>query len=101
MKQTYKAIVENCLQESFNTRDSDPELYSLALKKLNIDANKITGNNLIFLVNSKVVPSYVTIVRLRQRLQQLKPELRGATYDERNTYRKQNALKDLGYGKSN
>lgn len=85
-KKVYE-IVLKLLTNIEALRDNDERLVSnvilLFLKSQKIEPQKITGFDLLKLYSENTIPTVDYITRIRRKIQNLNPELRGETYDER------------------
>lgn len=76
-----KNEVKDLLETKPKTRDSDTYLVSLVWTRyLNADLKKMDAIDLLVLFSNNKLPSYESITRVRRKLQETNPELRGKNY---------------------
>lgn len=82
-----KELVIGCLTKIPKCRESDTYLVSLIwhnhLKTNDKLTHQITGFDLLTMLKEDKLPNYASIIRMRRKLQQLQPELRGPNYEVR------------------
>lgn len=83
MMRDYKSIVEWVLKKHEDARDSDFRLYGWICSHLCPEIMDMTFKEVLWRHSQLGMPSYETIRRTRQKLQEEKPELRGKKYKER------------------
>ena len=102
-----KEIVRQLLIDKPHLRDSDNKLIAtywyMELKQKNIDPNKINGLEFMQMFANSKLTNIKTIERMRRKLQEESPELRGKVYNERKGVIQDKWREDLGYtnGKDN
>jgi len=83
-------------------RDSDPKLIStywwMELKDKKINVNEITGFEFMQMFANSKLTNIKTIERMRRKLQEEHPELRGEVYNARKGKIQDQWKKELGYG---
>ena len=79
----YKTIVEWVLKKHEDARDSDFRLYGWICSHLCPEVMDMTFKDVLWRHSQLGMPSYETIRRTRQKLQEEKPELRGKNYKAR------------------
>ena len=96
-----KDIVKNLLIQKPHLRDSDPKLIATywfnELKKKNIDPSEINGLEFMKMFADSKLTNIKTIERMRRKLQEESPELRGKLYKVRKETIQDQWKKDLGY----
>lgn len=96
-----KDIVKNLLIQKPHLRDSDPKLIATywfnELKKKNIDPSEINGLDFMKMFADSKLTNIKTIERMRRKLQEESPELRGKLYKVRKETIQDQWKKDLGY----
>ena len=96
-----KDIVKNLLIQRPHLRDSDPKLIATywfnELKKKNINPSEINGLEFMKLFADSKLTNIKTIERMRRKLQEESPELRGKLYKIRKETIQDQWKKDLGY----
>ena len=99
-----KEVVKQLLIDKPHLRDSDPKLIStywwLELKRKDIDPNKMTGFDFMKMFADGKLTNIKTIERMRRKLQEECPELRGKLYVARKGTIQDQWRKDLGYENS-
>lgn len=93
----YIQTVKDLLIEKEALRDNDQNLYIQVLAKYSFDVRSRSSLDLITKVKDKSLPSLDSITRLRRRVQQQNPLLRGKEYEKRHGVKQDKALSDLGY----
>tara|TARA_R110002012_G_scaffold135161_1_gene288829 strand:+ start:563 stop:874 length:312 start_codon:yes stop_codon:yes gene_type:complete len=96
-----KDIVKNLLIQRPHLRDSDTKLIATywfnELKKKNINPSEINGLEFMKLFADSKLTNIKTIERMRRKLQEESPELRGKLYKVRKETIQDQWKKDLGY----
>tara|TARA_R100001530_G_scaffold133380_1_gene106695 strand:- start:1719 stop:2027 length:309 start_codon:yes stop_codon:yes gene_type:complete len=96
-----KEIVRNLLENKPHLRDSDPKLIStywwMELKDKKINVNEITGFEFMQMFADSKLTNIKTIERMRRKLQEECPELRGKVYNARKGKIQDQWKKELGY----
>ena len=96
-----KDIVKNLLVQKSHLRDSDPKLIATywfnELKKKNIDPSEINGLEFMKMFADSKLTNIKTIERMRRKLQEESPDLRGKLYKVRKETIQDQWKKDLGY----
>ena len=96
-----KEVVKQLLIDKPHLRDSDPKLIAtywfMELKRKKIDPTKINGLEFMHLFANGKLTNIKTIERMRRKLQEERPELRGKIYIERKGTIQDQWRKDLGY----
>ena len=96
-----KDVVKQLLIGTPHLRDSDPKLIATywfnELKEKQIDPNKINGLEFMQMFANSKLTNIKTIERMRRKLQEECPELRGKLYIERKGTIQDQWCKDLGY----
>ena len=96
-----KDIVKNLLIQKPHLQDSDPKLIATywfnELKKKNIDPSEINGLEFMKMFADSKLTNIKTIERMRRKLQEECPELRGKLYKVRKETIQDQWKKDLGY----
>ena len=99
-----KEIVKKLLIEKSHLKDSDNKLIATfwfnELKNKNINPSKITGLDFMKLFAESKLTNIKTIERMRRKLQEECPELRGKLYKVRKENLQDKWKKDLGYEKN-
>jgi hypothetical protein len=87
MIKEFEPVVENILSRSGEefqiAKESDAYLYGFFLREQGHDLTSITTNTLLKLIHDGHFPSFETIARVRRRVQQRRPDLRGKNYLKR------------------
>ena len=96
-----KDIVKTLLIQKPHLRDSDPKLIATywfnELKKKHIDPAEINGLEFMKMFADSKLTNIKTIERMRRKLQEEHPELRGKLYKVRKETIQDQWKKDLGY----
>lgn len=92
---TYKQRIADLLQRSDIAKDDDQHLFTLVLSGLDFDVIKRPAIDLISLTRDNRLPSLDTVSRLRRRVQEENPSLRGKLWDERHGVKIEKALSDI------
>jgi len=96
-----KEEVRTLLENTPHLRDSDPKLIATywlkELKRKNINPNDMTGFEFMKLFADSKLTNIKTIERMRRKLQEECPELRGKIYVDRKGKIQDQWKKDLGY----
>ena len=96
-----KDIIEKILIEKPHLRDSDNLLIAAywwrELRQKNIDPNKINGLEFMQMFAHNKLTNIKTIERMRRKLQEENPDLRGKVYNARKGVIQDKWKKDLGY----
>jgi len=96
-----KDIVKNLLVQKPHLRDSDSRLIATywynELKKKQISPYKITGYEFMQLFANSKLTNIKTIERMRRKLQEENPELRGKIYNDRKGVIQDQWKRELGY----
>ena len=96
-----KDIVKALLIQKSHLRDSDPKLIATywfnELKKKNIDPAEINGLEFMKMFADSKLTNIKTIERMRRKLQEEHPELRGKIYKVRKEAIQDQWKQDLGY----
>ena len=96
-----KEVVKQLLIDKPHLRDSDNKLIATywfnELKEKQIDPNKINGLEFMQMFANSKLTNIKTIERMRRKLQEECPELRGKLYIERKGNIQDQWRKDLGY----
>ena len=96
-----KDIVKALLLQKPHLRDSDLKLIATywfnELKKKNIDPTEINGLEFMKMFADSKLTNIKTIERMRRKLQEECPELRGRAYELRKGKIQDQWKKDLGY----
>ena len=96
-----KEVVKQLLIDKPHLRDSDPKLIATywfnELKVKKIDPNKINGLEFMQMFANGKLTNIKTIERMRRKLQEECPELRGKIYVARKGTIQDQWRKDLGY----
>ena len=96
-----KEVVKQLLIDKPHLRDSDNKLIATywfnELKEKQIDANKINGLEFMQMFANSKLTNIKTIERMRRKLQEESPELRGKLYVARKGTFQDKWRKDLGY----
>ena len=96
-----KDIVKALLIQKPHLRDSDPKLIATywfnELKKKNIDPSEINGLEFMKMFADSKLTNIKTIERMRRKLQEESPDLRGKLYVARKETIQDQWKKDLGY----
>ncbi len=87
--------IEDILMYQKHTRDCDYYLYNQILKLY--DAQNITALELLKAMKNKTIPSFESVSRARRQLQQMRPDLRGVNWMNRQTTAQDKRKKELGY----
>tara|TARA_R110001583_G_scaffold77037_1_gene210144 strand:- start:293 stop:607 length:315 start_codon:yes stop_codon:yes gene_type:complete len=99
-----KEIVKKLLIEKPHLKDSDNKLIATywfnELKKKNINPSEINGLDFMKLFAESKLTNIKTIERMRRKLQEEHPELRGKLYKVRKETLQNQWKKDLGYEKN-
>ena len=97
-----KEVVKQLLIDTPHLRDSDPKLIATywfnELKAKQIDPNNINGLEFMQMFANGKLTNIKTIERMRRKLQEEHPELRGKIYVARKGTIQDQWRKDLGYG---
>jgi hypothetical protein len=101
MKDKTKDIVKELLINKPHLRDSDPKLIATywynELKKKQINPYKLSGYEFMQLFANSKLTNIKTIERMRRKLQEEHPELRGKIYIMRKGAIQDDWKKELGY----
>tara|TARA_R110001583_G_scaffold22461_3_gene84302 strand:+ start:4032 stop:4349 length:318 start_codon:yes stop_codon:yes gene_type:complete len=96
-----KEIIKNLLIKYPNLKDSDNKLianyWNLELKNKNKDIDNMTASDLLSMYASSQLTNTESIRRMRAKLQEDYPELRGKAYQLRKGKIQDKWRKDLGY----
>ena len=96
-----KDIIEKILIEKPHLRDNDNLLIAAywwrELRQKNIDPNKINGLEFMQMFAHNKLTNIKTIERMRRKLQEENPDLRGKVYNARKGVIQDKWKKDLGY----
>ena len=96
-----KEIVKDLLTDKPHLRDSDPKLIATywfnELKEKKINPKNISGLEFMQMFANSKLTNIKTIERMRRKLQEERPELRGKIYVERKGAIQDKWKKDLGY----
>ena len=96
-----KEVVKQLLIDKPHLRDSDNKLIATywfnELKEKQIDPNKINGLEFMQMFANSKLTNIKTIERMRRKLQEEHPELRGKLYIARKVTIQDQWRKDLGY----
>ena len=96
-----KEEVEKLLEIKPHLRDSDPKLIATywfnELKRKNIEPTEINGLEFMKMFADSKLTNIKTIERMRRKLQEEKPNLRGKLYRARKETIQDQWKKDLGY----
>tara|TARA_R100001594_G_C3935296_1_gene239226 strand:- start:287 stop:646 length:360 start_codon:yes stop_codon:yes gene_type:complete len=96
-----KELVKELLINKPHLRDDDNKLICTywwrELKKRNIDPNKINGLEFMQMFANNKLTNIKTIERMRRKLQEEHPELRGITYKARKGVIQDQWKTELGY----
>ena len=96
-----KDIIEKILIEKPHLRDNDNLLIAAywwrELRQKNIDPNKINGLEFMQMFAHNKLTNIKTIERMRRKLQEENPDLRGKVYNTRKGVIQDKWKKDLGY----
>ena len=96
-----KEVVKQLLESKPHLRDSDPKLictyWFMELKHKKIDVNEITGFEFMKMFADSQLTNIKTIERMRRKLQEEEPELRGKIYNIRKGKIQDEWKKELGY----
>lgn len=88
-------LIQEILFYQKHTRDCDFYLYNQVLKQYN--AQEITALELLKRMKNKTIPSFESVSRARRQLQQMRPDLRGDQWLNRQTTAQDKRKKELGY----
>ena len=96
-----KEIVKQLLIDKPHLRDSDNKLIAtywyMELKQKKIDPNNINALEFMQMFADSKLTNIKTIERMRRKLQEENPELRGKVYNERKGVIQDKWREDLGY----
>tara|TARA_R110000824_G_C14687712_1_gene621057 strand:- start:5 stop:325 length:321 start_codon:yes stop_codon:yes gene_type:complete len=96
-----KEIIKNLLTKYPNLKDNDNKLianyWNLELKNKNKDINILTASDLLSMYAQSQLTNAETIRRMRAKLQEEVPSLRGRAYELRKGTIQEKWRKDLGY----
>ena len=96
-----KDVVKTLLIQKPHLRDSDPKLIATywfnELKKMAINPNNISAMKFLKMFADSALTNVKTIERMRRKLQEECPELRGKLYKVRKEAIQDQWKKDLGY----
>ena len=96
-----KEVVKELLINKPHLRDSDPKLIATywynELKKKQINPYKISGYEFMQLFANSKLTNIKTIERMRRKLQEEYPELRGRVYNNRKGVIQDQWKRELGY----
>tara|TARA_R100000781_G_C4063124_1_gene121756 strand:+ start:774 stop:1082 length:309 start_codon:yes stop_codon:yes gene_type:complete len=99
-----KEEVKQLLIDKPHLRDSDPKLIStywwLELKRKDIDPNKMSGLDFMKMFAYGKLTNIKTIERMRRKLQEEHPELRGKLHKIRKEEIQNQWKRELGYANS-
>ena len=88
--------VKNILKRFELAKDDDMKLFALLiLDHLNFNKsyiNSLTADDIIKKIYNSDIPHFTSVLRCRQKLQQLYPRLRGKKYDQR--HRRSTTIKE-------
>jgi hypothetical protein len=97
--------IEELLRNKSYLRDCDKKLtthiWYRQLQDHKIDPHNLTTTDFLRLYADGKISSDATVIRLRAKLQEQYPELRGQNYLDRQIRKQQKVKEDLGYGDSN
>jgi hypothetical protein len=101
MKTDIKDTVKALMMQYTDFKDNDNQLvawfWKLEMEKMGYPSSNTPTSNFLKLMAWGKFTSSETITRVRRKLQEEFPELRGKNYDERQAKQSQ-VKKDLGYG---
>ena len=83
MKVEYNDLVEKILEKHPDSRDSDFRLYGWVCAVIKPEIMKLSFEHVMWKHSELGLPAYETITRIRRKLQEKKPELRGKAYEKR------------------
>ena len=96
-----KEVIQQLLTKYPNLKDNDNKLianyWNLELKNKNIDINIMTASELLSMYANSKLTNAETIRRMRAKLQEDVPSLRGRAYELRKGTIQDKWRKDLGY----
>ena len=96
-----KKVIEALLRKTPHLKNSDNKLIATywwkELKEMGMDADNITAMKLLTMYADSALTNVETIRRMRAKLQEEKPELRGKVYNARKGIIQEQWKKDLGY----
>ena len=96
-----KEVVKQLLESKPHLRDSDPKLictyWFMELKNKKIDVNEMSGFEFMKMLADSQLTNIKTIERMRRKLQEEEPELRGKIYNIRKGKIQDEWKKKLGY----
>ena len=96
-----KQRIEKLLIKTPHLKDSDNKLIATIwfreIEAKGLDPNKISAYDFLKFYSESAVSNAETIRRMRQKLQEEKPELRGKAYHFRMDKKQKQWRKDLGY----
>ena len=97
-----KKVIESLLKRSPHLKDSDSKLIATywfrELGYKGLDAKEMTAYDFLKQYAESKLTNAETIRRMRAKLQEEKPELRGKVYNSRKGIIQDKWQKDLGYG---
>ena len=100
-----KKVIEALLRKTPHLKNSDNKLIATywfrELEHKGIDAKEITAYNFLKQYAESQLTNAETIRRMRAKLQEEKPELRGKVYNARKGIIQDQWRKDLGYDNNN
>lgn len=86
-KKTVKILIQDILISYPSTRDNDEKLAANVLHffllKRNVDSKNISANKLLEMYSQGQLPTIDYITRIRRKLQELNPDIRGNNYNIR------------------
>lgn len=94
--QQYEAAIRLILREKEASRDDDHYCYFFVIQSLGGDPNYMTVTALFKGVKQGRYPSFESLARIRRKLQELEPELRGKLWEQRHIKEREVALEIVG-----
>ena len=79
----YNTVVEHILQRHPDARDSDFRLFGWVCAVIKPDVMSLPFKQVLWQHQELDLPSYETITRIRRKLQEKNPELRGKAFQKR------------------
>ena len=99
-----KEVVKQLLESKPHLRDSDPKLictyWFMELKNKKIDVNEMSGFEFMKMLADSQLTNIKTIERMRRKLQEEHPELRGKLHKIRKEEIQNQWKRELGYANS-
>jgi hypothetical protein len=101
IKEEVKQQVAHCLKKYPMARDSDPVLMAYWARHYLPKGNDTTLREYLKLVHERKAPAIESVTRLRRKLQEEHPELRGNLHEDKRQNETMKVKRQLGYHRKN